>query len=99
MIFYIIDTTLNPPQERRFLDNYQLLVNYMSGMSQRAYGQDKKQRTILLEELGNGEDDRNSTLFVRSMAEKFEVGVIRDGRRTRCDITSIIAFQKPEYGD
>lgn len=98
MTFYIIDTTVNPPQERRFPD-YPLVVNYLDGMSRRAYGQDKGQRTILLEELGNGEDDRNSTLFVRSMAEKFEVGVIRDGRRTKCDITAIIAFQKPEYGD
>jgi hypothetical protein len=33
------------------------------------------------------------------MSEKFEVGIIRDGRRTKCDITSIIAFQKQEYGD
>lgn len=98
MIFYIIDTTVNPPQERRF-SNYPAVVDYLGNMSQRAYGQDKKQRTILLEELGNGEDDRNSTLFVRSMAEKFEVGVIRDGRRTKCDITAIIAFQKQEYGD
>jgi hypothetical protein len=98
MIFYIKDTTLTPLQERIFND-YPAVVNYLSTMSQRAYGQDKKQRTLLLEELGNGEDDRNSTLFVRSMSEKFEVGIIRDGRRTKCDITSIIAFQKQEYGD
>ncbi len=97
-IFYIVDTTVKFNQEKKF-QTYEGVVKYLEGMSQRAYGQDKAQRTILLEELGNGTDDRNSTLFVRSMAEKFEMGVIREGRKTRCDITTIVAFQKPEYGN
>lgn len=98
MIFYVVDKTLNPAQEKR-VGSYPELVSYLSGMSQRAYGQNKAQRTILLEELGNGADDRNSTLFVRSMQEQFEIGVVRDGRRMQCDVTTIVAFQKPEYGD
>lgn len=98
MQFYVVDTTVRPPQERRF-NSYPEIVNHFNTMSQRAYGQDRKQRTLLLEEIGYGTDDRNATLFVRSMQEKFEIGVIREGRRTQCDITTIVAFQKPEYGD
>ena len=98
MTFYIDDTTLKPPQHKRF-ESYPEVVSYLESMSKRAYGQNKRQRTFLLEELGNGPDDHYSTLFVRSMQETFDLGIIRDNRRTRCDITTIIAFQKPEYGN
>lgn len=98
MQFYTVDTTQRPPQEKRF-GSYSDLVTYLSGMSQRAFGQNKQQRTILLEECGHGADDRNSTLFVRSMQEQFQIGVIREGRRVQCDVTTLVAFQKPEYGD
>jgi len=98
MTFYVIDTTLKPAQEKRF-ESYPQIVNYLNTTCQRAYQQTRTERAILLTELGYGEDDQNSTLFVRSMQEKFEIGVIRDGRRTQCDITTIVAFQKPEYGD
>lgn len=98
MMFYVIDTTVNPPQEKRTQD-YKLLVNHLSTMSKRLYGQDRVQRQQLLEEIGYGPDDYNSTLFVRSMEEKFDIGVIRNKVKTRCDITTIVAFQKPEYGD
>lgn len=98
MIFYVIDTTLNPAQEKRF-ESYPQIVNYLSTTCQRAYKQTKQERTILLEEIGHGPDDHNSTVFVRSMQEQFEIGIVRDGRRTQCDITTIVAFQKPEYGD
>lgn len=97
-IFYVKDKTLQPPQEKQF-NAYPQLVQYLDQMCQRAYKQTKVQRTRLLEELGNGADDYNSTLFVRSMQEQFEIGVIRDGRRTQCDVTTMVAFQKPEYGD
>jgi hypothetical protein len=98
MIFYVIDTTLKPSQEKRF-QSYTGLVRYLEGISQRAYSQTRQQRAILLEEIGYGVDDRNATLFVRSIQEKFEIGVIRDGRRTQCDVTTIVAYQKPEFGD
>lgn len=97
-LFYVRDKTVNPPQDRSF-NAYHRLVEYLGQMCQRAYGQSKDARTRLLEELGNGADDHNSTLFVRSMQEQFEIGVIRDGRRTQCDVTTLVAFQKPEYGD
>ena len=97
-IFYVKDKTLTPQQEQMF-KSYPQLVQYLSEMCQRAYKQTKLQRTQLLEEIGHGADDYNSTLFVRSMQEQFEIGIIRDGRRTQCDVTTMVAFQKPEYGD
>ena len=96
--FYVIDKTLNPPEQREF-NSYPNLVRYLDVMCQRAYKQDKAARTRLLEECGHGADDYNSTLFVRSMQEQFEIGVIRNGRRTICDVTTLVAYQKPEYGD
>ena len=98
IIYYVLDKTINPPQDKRFQE-YSQFVQYLGEMCKRAYGQDQKQRTRLLEELGNGADDYNSTLFVRSMQEAFEIGIVRDGRRTQCDVTVLVAFHKPEYGD
>ena len=101
MQFYIVDTTLNPPQEKRF-DSYRKIVQYLEQLSVRAFGQTRKQRMILLEEIGYGYDDPDSVTFVRSMAEKFNIGVLRDGlnpnQKMRCDITSIALFQKDEFG-
>lgn len=98
MTFYITDTTVSPAQEV-LLPSYPEVVNYLSQMSQRAYGQTRQQRTIMLEEIGHGADDHNATLFVRTMQQEFDLGIIREGRKIRCDITTIVAFQKPEYGD
>jgi len=53
---------------------------------------------ILLESCGHGDDDRGSVTFVRAMAERYNIGIIRDGRKMRCDITSAFSFDKPEYG-
>lgn len=101
MQYYVVDTTLNPPQEKRF-DSYPEIVRYLEQVSARAFGQTRKDRMILLESLGHGYDDSNSVTFVRSMLEQFNIGVIRDrlnpNERFRCDITSIALFQKEEYG-
>jgi hypothetical protein len=71
-------------------------------MCVREYGQKRKERMYILEELGHGPDDRDSVSFVRSMQEKFEMGVIRNNagalNRMRCDLTSVSSFQKEEYG-
>ncbi len=101
-IFYIIDKTLNPEREVRFNDYY-ATVRYLEGMSQRKYRQTRKQRMIMLEEIGHGYDDTNSVSFVRSLAQEFEMGVVRnDGgmqRRMKCDITTIALYQKEEFGN
>ena len=96
--FYVRDTTVRPIMVRHF-PSYPELVTHLDQMCQRANKQNKKQRIQLLEECGYGADDYNSTLFVRSMQDQFEVGVIRDGRLTQCDVTVLVAYQKPEYGD
>ena len=101
-IFYVIDGTLNPAKEVRFND-YFTTVKYLEGMSQRVYRQTRKQRMVMLEELGHGYDDTNSVAFVRSLADKFEMGVIRNDagvqRRMRCDIASIALNSKSEFGN
>lgn len=96
--FYVKDTTVRPVMVRHF-PHYNELVEHLDKMCQNAFKQSRKQRIQLLEECGHGSDDRNSTLFVRSMQEQFEIGVIRDGRLTQCDVTVMVAYQKPEYGD
>jgi hypothetical protein len=102
MTFYINDSTINPPTEKQFT-TYNETVRYLESMSARAYKQTRKQRMIILEELGHGYDDSDGVNFVRSMAEAFEMGVIRNDagiiRRMKCDITSISKFQSEEFGN
>lgn len=101
MQFYVIDTTLTPSQEKRFGD-YGQIVQYLEQMSVRAFGQTRKQRMTMLEEIGHGYDDYQSVSFVRSMAEKFNIGVLRDAfdpnQKMRCDITSVALFHRDEFG-
>ena len=98
MTIYITDTTLRPAKDVLF-NNYTSAVNYLEGMSQRAFGQTRKDYMLLLESVGHGDDDRASVNFVRAMAERFNIGVVRDGRKMRCDISSAIMFDKAEYGN
>ncbi len=97
MKIYIKDTTSNPQAEKVF-GNYREAVNYLEGVCLRGFGQPRKTRMLLLEEIGHGYDDPNSVNFVRSMAEKVEMGVVREGRRMRCDITALL-YDKEEYGN
>jgi hypothetical protein len=101
MQYYVIDTTLNSAQEKRF-GSYNEIVHYLEGMCQRTFGQTRKQRMLMLEEIGHGYDDIGAVTFVRSMAEKFNMGVLRDGlnlnQKMRCDITSVELYQKDEFG-
>lgn len=98
MIYYVTDTTYNPRKEAQF-KSYPETVRYLEGMAMRAYGQTRKERMIILEELGHGADDRDSVVFVRSMAEAFDMGVVREGRKMRCDISTIPLYQQEEFGN
>jgi hypothetical protein len=102
MEIYIIDTTLNPPREQR-ATSYIDAVRYLEIMSQRAFRQTRKERMIMLEELGHGYDDTGSVNFVRSMAEKFNMGIIRNNAGSldhmRCDITNVTSFNAEEFGN
>lgn len=97
MQIYITDTTVQPPRDV-VVGDYNAAVKYLEGMSQRAFGQTRKDYMLLLESVGHGDDDATSVNFVRAMAERFNIGVIREGRKMRCDITSAFMFNKPEYG-
>ena len=97
MTIYIRDTTLKPAKDVLFND-YKSAVQYLEGISQRAFGQTRKEYMLLLESVGHGYDDGASVNFVRAMSERFNIGVIRDGRWMRCDISAAFVFNKEEYG-
>lgn len=97
MQIYITDTTI-PSIKNVTFNTYGDVVKYLEGMCQRSFGQSRKRYMLLLESMGHGEDDSNSVNFVRGMSERFNIGVIREGRTVKCDITSIFMFNKPEYG-
>lgn len=97
MQIYITDTSVTPVKDVVF-NNYNSAVKHLESMSQRAFGQSRKNYMLLLESMGHGDDDSNSINFVRAMAERFPMGVIREGQKMRCDITSLFMFNKPEYG-
>ena len=96
MTIYITDTTVNPARDVTFND-YQSAVRHLEGMAARS-GQPRKSFMILLESIGYGGDDSGSVTFVRAMSDKFNIGIVRNGRKMRCDITSAFTFDKPEYG-
>jgi hypothetical protein len=98
MQYYVVDTTVRP-QEVIKTDSYPDLVKRLEAMSVRQYNQTRKQRMIILEEVGHGEDDRQGVNFVRSMAEKFNMGVARKEGLMRTDVTAIALYQKEEYGN
>lgn len=98
MKYYVVDTTVRPSQTIQ-TNTYPELVKHLEGMTIRQYGQTRKQRMIILEEVGHGDDDRQAVNFVRSMAEKFNMGVVRMEGLMRCDVTSVALYQKEEYGN
>ncbi len=102
MILYIIDTTKNPQQIVQF-ETYHATVKYLEEVCAREYNMTRRDRMIMLESLGHGYDDPQSVTFVRSMADKFEMGIIRNDagelRRMKCDIPSIALYQKEEFGN
>jgi hypothetical protein len=97
MQIYITDTTIKPVRDV-VLGSYVEAVKYLEGMSSRAFGGSRKSYMDLLESVGHGEDDSGAINFVRAMQEQFPIGIIREGRKMRCDITSVSVFNKPEYG-
>lgn len=98
MQYYVVDTTVNPQQIVKF-NTYPELVKHLEGMSIRKYRQTRKERMLMLEEVGHGEDDRQAVNFVRSMAEQFNIGVARQEGLMRTDVCSIALYQKEEYGN
>lgn len=61
------------------------------GISRESYMQN-------LIDLGYGYDDPEGATFVRSLSEKYDIGVIRDGKYVKTDIHNTVSFDKPEFG-
>jgi hypothetical protein len=97
MQIFITDTTLKPAKDV-VLNDYNQAVKYLEGIAQRKFGCSRRDHMLLLESIGYGGDDNQSVTFVRSMAEHFQIGIVRDGRKVHCDIVSAFVFNKPEYG-
>lgn len=97
MQIYITDTTKIPVKDV-IVSDYGAAVRYLEDMTRRAFGQSRKGYMLMLESMGHGEDDSNAINFVRAMSERFSIGVLREGKKMRCDITSVFMFNKPEYG-
>ena len=98
MQYYVVDTTINPKQVVKF-DTYPLLLKRLEEMSVRHYRQTRRERMILLEEVGHGDDDRQGVNFVRSMAEQFNMGVSRQEGLMRTDVIAVALYQKEEFGN
>jgi hypothetical protein len=101
MQYYIVDTTVRPLQDKRF-SSYVDLVHYLEQMSLRESKQNRKQKMLELASIGYGYDDPDSVIFTRFMAERFNMGVIRETGtgpgKFRCDVSAIALFQKDEFG-
>ena len=97
MKYYVADSTINPPKVQMF-ETYPEIIRYLEQMSQRHFGQNRKERMILLEEVGHGDDDPQGVNFVRSMADTFNMGVVREHNLVMCDIVNVALYQKEEYG-
>lgn len=98
MKIYITDTTLKPSKDVIFND-YNSTVAYLEGLIKRSDSKTRKEYMILLESIGYGEDDPKSVNFIRSLSERFDIGIVREGKKMRCDITSAYIFDRPEYGN
>ena len=98
MQYYVVDTTVRPEQIAKF-DTYPLLLKRLEEMSVRAYRQTRRERMLMLEEVGHGDDDRQGVNFVRSMAEKFNIGISRQEGHMRTDVTAVALYQKEEFGN
>jgi len=98
MEYYVVDSTVRPAKSVKF-KTYPEIVKHLEGMSVRAFGQTRKERMLLLEEVGHGEDDRQAVNFVRTMSEKFNIGIVREDQLMRCDIAAVSLYQKEEYGN
>ena len=98
MLYYVLDTTTRPIQVATF-PTYRELVAELEKLSIKKFRQTRHDRMVLLEEVGHGDDDARSVNFVRTMAEAFEMGVIREGKLIRCDVTAVEFFQKEEFGN
>jgi len=95
---YINDTTIVPNKIVTF-NSIQAAINHLQEMAKRTQQRSRKNIMLEMESLGYGGEDRDSINFIRAMSMKFDIGVVKDNRYVRTDITSLINFNKFEFGD
>lgn len=80
-------------------DNVAQVVNHLEGLVTRLFKKTRAEWMQHLIELGYGYDDSASKTFTHSMAQFVEIGIIKNGRFTRCDIHDLESFRGSEFGD
>lgn len=84
MKYYIVDTTLsNTP---RTFDSLPSLVIHLEGTVKRKLNLTRDEYMHNLISLGYGYDDDDGATFTISMAEEFNIGVIREGKLLRTNV-------------
>jgi len=84
--------------EVKYFDSVPQVVKYLEVLVERKFGQTRKQWMDNLISLGYQPDDLNGKTFTESVAERVEIGLIKNSRRIRCNIHEAINFRSPEYG-
>jgi len=90
--FYVNDGEL------KYFNSVPEVVTYLEVLVSRKFGQTRKQWMDNLIDLGHQPDDRNGKTFTESVAERVEIGLIKNNKRIRCNIHEAISFLNPEYG-
>lgn len=81
-MYYILDSTDN--NKTVTFPTRDALINYLEIPLKRKFNKNKFQWKEHIESLGHTVIDDYS--YYQTLAEQFEMGVIRDGKRIRCDV-------------
>lgn len=93
-MFYVKDGKLI-----KYLDSVPEVVSFLEKVVVEKTGYSRPTWMQHIIELGHGADDPSGRTFVDSLQQFVEIGVVRNGRLTRCSIHEATIFQKPEYGN
>lgn len=99
MKYYIVDTTLsNTP---KVYTSLQEVIHHLEGTVQRQFKLTRAQYMQNLIELGHGYDDDGGITFAQSMAESFNMGIIKQGNYVRTNIHEATNHNtyRQQYGD
>lgn len=102
--YYIIDSTIKKGGKNPVVifENIPSTINYLEGMCQRQFRQNRKQHMQHCEDLGFGGDEPSGRAFFEQMEQYFTVGIIRsDSKPIKCNIFEAEKFAKVKdaHGD
>lgn len=93
---YIKDPTQN---KFVYLNSLREAVVYLEDLCQRGLKKTRKQFLEEMFSLGyNYTDDDEGIAFVRALNDHLDIGLIKGGKRVKCDIT-MEKFKQSEYGN